>query len=211
MLARGRRATRRVPGTRPDDAAGAVGASQRRTHPRVRRSGRLAGRAHLEERGHRADAHRVAHGWGDRGAGLGRCRRAGGSPRRVASDRDRRGLLQARPPLLDGRGRSRHRDTGVGRARTRRSHAGCVLRRARHATSRPDHPCQRRCGALGRHRRRAASSRSVARTPGDARTRSTSSRGPPKRSTRCGATRGTKPEEHSIVDARAAPVGMPAR
>src|ERR687892_1005397 len=117
----GRRATSELPDAWPDGDPGALGPPRGGPHLRLRRDRRLAGHPVLQDGGGRADAHRLAHGRFDRGPGVGRHRRSRRPPRRATPHRDRRDLLQARPPLPDRRGRPRHRRAGVGRARAGRS------------------------------------------------------------------------------------------
>jgi hypothetical protein len=101
--ARGRCAAGALSRARGGRRRGALGPARRRTHPGLRRSGRLAGGAVLEDRGHRTDADRLADRGRGRHPGVGRHRGQRGSPRRAAPDRHRRDQLQEGPPLFDGR------------------------------------------------------------------------------------------------------------
>ena len=174
----GRRCVRcRGPGTAPVTPAPSM-------------TGGLAGHAVLEDRGDRADADRVAHGRGDHRPGLGRHRRrastgspgcaGSGSTRSPTSagtkyltvvvDHDSGRLVWAAPG----------RDT---------SHPATVLRRS---------SAPQRCAQITHVSADAADwiatwSPSAARTRCAAPTRSTSSPGPPKPSTRCAAKPGTTP------------------
>jgi len=153
----GRRAAGGLPTARSDRGAGAVGPAQRRAHPRVRRHRGLVGGAVLQDRGHRADADRLAHRGGDRGPGMGRHREAARPVREPAPPRNRRDRLQEGAPVHHRGGRPRFRAAGVGRAGPGQGHAAAVLRRPggqRRGTLRGHHARVRRCRGLDRRRGR---------------------------------------------------------
>ena len=178
-----------LPRARRDSDPGAVGPTRGGPHPRLRPDRRLADHAELQDGGGRADAHRLAHGGGDRGPGVSRHRRgawtawlgsaASGSTRSPTS------------ALPDRGGRPRQRGPGVGAPGAGRSNPAAVLRRPGRGAGRPDHPRQRRRRRLDRHGGR----RTLAPTPCGAPTPSTSWPGPPRRWTRSAARLGTRPAQ----------------
>ena len=187
---------------------GAVGTSRRRPHPRLRRPRGVARGPHVEERGDGTVTRRVAHGRVDRHPRERGHRRDRRSSRRVAPDRDRRDLLQTRPPLPDRGRRSRPRPARVGRTGPQRHRPGRVLRRARPRTLRAAHPRFGRYGRLDRPRRRPTGPERGARAP----IRSTSSRGRSTRSISNAAAPGTKPKAGAppAVSASPAKAARPA-
>ncbi|VRM34807.1 Uncharacterised protein [Streptococcus pneumoniae] len=88
-LPRGRRPAGGLPRARSHGGRRPVGQARGRSHRGVRRAGGLAGHAVLQVRGHRADAHRLAHRRGDHHPGLGRRGGPRRPVRRPATDRHR--------------------------------------------------------------------------------------------------------------------------
>ena len=151
----GRRPTGHLRRARGGRGTGPVGASRRRPHLRLRPDRGVVGDPVLQAHGDPADADRMAHRRVDHHPGVGRRRPQLRPVGRAEKDRDRRDLLQEELQVRDGRRGPRHTPAGVGRAGTQQCHRAGVLRPARTAAVRCDHPCQRRWSRLHRHHRRA--------------------------------------------------------